>query len=77
MTDTILVTGATGNLGRDVVEALKRKGFRVKAASRHPENIPSVENVEPVRMDYDDPSRCRCVEVRPGRQRYDFIDHNR
>jgi uncharacterized protein YbjT (DUF2867 family) len=56
MTDTILVTGATGNLGRDVVEVLKRKGFRVKAASRHPENIPSAENVEPVRMDYDDPS---------------------
>jgi uncharacterized protein YbjT (DUF2867 family) len=56
MTDTILVTGATGNLGRNVVEAVRRKGFRVKAASRHPENAPSAENVEAVRMDYNNPS---------------------
>ena len=56
MTDTILVTGATGNLGRSVVQALRTTGFRVKAASRHPETIPSAENVEAVRMDYDDPS---------------------
>lgn len=56
MTDTILVTGATGNLGRAVVQAVTRKGFRVKAASRHPETIPLAENVEALRMDYADPS---------------------
>ncbi len=56
MTDTILVTGATGNLGKDVVQALIRKDFRVKAASRHPENVASAENVESVRMDYNAPA---------------------
>lgn len=56
MTDTILVTGATGNLGRALVQAVTSKGFRVKAASRHPETIPLAENVEAVRMDYEDAS---------------------
>jgi len=56
MTDAILVTGATGNLGRDVVEAVRRRGFRVRAASRRPKNILAAENVEAVTMDYDDPS---------------------
>ncbi|MDP2896168.1 MAG: SDR family oxidoreductase [bacterium] len=56
MTDTILVTGATGNLGRSVVQALRTTGFRVKAASRHPETVPLAEHVEAVRMDYTDPS---------------------
>lgn len=56
MTDTILVTGATGNLGRVVVEAVGRKGFRVKAASRRPETIPLAENAEAVRLDYNDSS---------------------
>lgn len=46
---TILVTGATGNLGRAVVSALAAKGFIVKSASRHPQ--PSG-----VRFDYDDPA---------------------
>ena len=33
---TILVTGASGNLGRAAVAALKSAGFSVRAASRHP-----------------------------------------
>jgi uncharacterized protein YbjT (DUF2867 family) len=40
---TILVSGATGTLGRHVVAELLRKGERVRALSRHPEqaNLPA------------------------------------
>ena len=55
MKGTILVTGATGNLGKCVVEAAIAKGFRVKAAARHPEKVPAELNVQPVKMDYGDP----------------------
>ena len=55
MKDTILVTGATGSLGRCVVGAAVKKGFRVRAAARHPENVPAAHNVQPVKMDYNDP----------------------
>jgi uncharacterized protein YbjT (DUF2867 family) len=56
MSKTILVTGATGNLGRAVVKALVAKGFRVKAASRQPEKIAAREGVEAVALDYEAPS---------------------
>src|SRR5512133_1657983 len=46
---TLLVTGATGNLGRAVAGALAAKGFAVLAASRHPQP-------NGVRFDYDDPA---------------------
>lgn len=46
---TILVTGASGNLGRAAVAALKNAGFTVRAASRQPE---TVENS--VLFDYSD-----------------------
>lgn len=36
MEKQILVTGATGNLGGAVVEALRKRGIPVKAASRRP-----------------------------------------
>ena len=46
---TILVTGASGNLGRAAVAALKNAGFTVRAASRQPR---PVENS--VLFDYSD-----------------------
>ena len=46
---TILVTGASGNLGRAAVTALKNAGFTVRAASRQPQ---AVENS--VLFDYTD-----------------------
>jgi uncharacterized protein YbjT (DUF2867 family) len=52
---TILVTGAAGNLGSRVVDVAVTKGFRVKAATRHPEKMSAARNVQPVRMDYADP----------------------
>ena len=46
---TILVTGASGNLGRAAVAALQNAGFTVRAASRRPQ---AAENS--VRFDYSD-----------------------
>lgn len=52
---TILVTGASGSLGRAAVAALTARGFNVRAASRHPQ--PSSDPaVQAVHFDYTDPS---------------------
>ncbi len=56
MTKTILVTGATGHVGGAVVEALAAGGFKVRAATRNPENFQNVPNVTPVKLDYHDPA---------------------
>jgi len=52
--DTILVTGATGNLGNAVVEALLEKGLNVRAATRHTTKIKWTDRVRPVLFDYED-----------------------
>lgn len=52
--DTILVIGATGNIGREVVKALSAAGYQVKAASRSPEKITAAETVSPVRFSFED-----------------------
>jgi uncharacterized protein YbjT (DUF2867 family) len=56
MSKTFLVTGASGQLGHATTQALAARGFRVKAASRHPENLAFGPNVEPIRFDYDTPA---------------------
>jgi len=38
MKETVLVTTATGNIGKPAVEYLLKKGFKVKAASRTPDS---------------------------------------
>lgn len=55
MTRTILVTGATGQVGGAVVKALASEGFNVRAATRSPENYNGVANVIPVKLDYHEP----------------------
>ncbi|MCM2357150.1 MAG: NAD(P)H-binding protein [Geobacteraceae bacterium] len=51
---TILVTGASGSLGRAAVAALTARGFSVRAASRQP--LPAIPPaVHAVRFDYTDP----------------------
>jgi uncharacterized protein YbjT (DUF2867 family) len=55
MKGTILVTGATGNVGKCVVEVAVEKGFRVKAAARHPEKVPAGRNIQTTKLDYEDP----------------------
>jgi uncharacterized protein YbjT (DUF2867 family) len=47
----ILVTGATGNVGRQVVEQLVTAGEPVRALSRHPERAGWPDEVEAVRGD--------------------------
>lgn len=53
----VLVTGATGNVGHAVVDALLRRGAHVRAASSTRERIlPCDPNLESVRLDFWDPS---------------------
>jgi len=52
MEKTVLVTGASGNLGREVVKSLSNKGYRVKAATRDRRKISPSDGVTVVRFDY-------------------------
>jgi uncharacterized protein YbjT (DUF2867 family) len=56
MQKTVLVTGASGNLGREVVKALLDKGYDVKAATRDVRKISTSKSVRAVRFDYAEPS---------------------
>ncbi len=55
MTRTVLVTGASGFLGKHLVGALAKSGWAVRAAARDPEQIPARPQVE--RMALPDLSR--------------------
>lgn len=46
MTRTVLVTGASGFLGRHVVPGLAARGWRVRAAARHPADMLSGPAIE-------------------------------
>ncbi|HEX4231598.1 MAG TPA: NmrA family NAD(P)-binding protein [Bryobacteraceae bacterium] len=52
----IFVTGATGNVGRNVVSILSGTGAPVRALTRHPEAAGLPDSVEVVRGDLSDPS---------------------
>lgn len=60
MSAPILVVGATGNVGRAVVDALRREGLRVRATTRHGENG-DVDGVETVPLDLYDPKTFRAA----------------
>lgn len=53
--DTILVTGATGNVGRHVVSELAQAGLRVRALVRDPSRAALPERVEVVAGDLTKP----------------------
>ena len=53
MAKTILVTGASGNLGSAVVSCLAKKGFTIKAASRKPEELKLPAGAKSIFLDYD------------------------
>lgn len=50
----VTVLGATGKTGQPLVEALAARGVRVRAAVRHPQDVPAAAGVEPVRFDWSD-----------------------
>lgn len=51
----ILVTGATGTVGGEVVRLLARRGERVRAMTREPSKGAALPGVDVVRGDFDDP----------------------
>ena len=56
---TVLVTGATGNVGREVVRALRARGISVRAADRQPTRCAAIfeaDGVTSVRLDLRDSS---------------------
>ena len=55
--DMILVTGASGNVGKHVVRLLSRQGVPVLAASRCPESQQDIHGVEWVRWGFGDDAR--------------------
>jgi uncharacterized protein YbjT (DUF2867 family) len=61
MSKTLLITGASGQLGHATTQALATRGFKVKAASRHPEKLKTASNVEAVLFDYDTPATCQAA----------------
>lgn len=56
MERTVLVTGATGNVGRDVVAALLDGGSAVMAGTRDISKVKPAANLQTVRLDYTDPT---------------------
>ena len=57
MTNSILVVGATGNLGSEVVRQLVSSKNKVRVAVRNPANYPAPSPlVEAIRFDFDDPT---------------------
>jgi uncharacterized protein YbjT (DUF2867 family) len=52
----IFVTGATGNVGRNVVSILSDSGFHVRALTRNPDAAGLPDSVEVVRGDLSNPS---------------------
>lgn len=50
----ILITGATGTIGSEVVRSLATRGEQVRAMTRDPSRIPPLPHVEVMRGDFDD-----------------------
>ena len=61
--NTVLVTGSTGNVGREVVRAARARGLAVRAADRDPARARDVlgGDVAPVRLDFRDPATFACA----------------
>lgn len=58
---TVLVAGATGATGREIVSRLLDKGYTVRAMSRSLERAASLGDVEPIAADTNDPSSLKAA----------------
>lgn len=56
VTGMILITGATGTVGSEVLRILAARGERVRAMTRRPAKVPASAVVDVVRADFDDPA---------------------
>ena len=50
----IALIGATGNAGSQILAELSRRGHSVTAISRHPEKVPALPRVTPLKADAND-----------------------
>ncbi|MBL7500388.1 NAD(P)H-binding protein [Frankia sp. CNm7] len=57
----ILVTGATGTVGREVLRLLVARGAAVRAMTRNPANVPGSLGVDIARADFDDSASLRAA----------------
>ncbi len=55
----ILITGATGAVGSEVVKRLSAAGVPARAVTRRPEKVTPLPHIEFVRGDFDDPTSMR------------------
>ena len=55
MDPKILIIGASGFVGTNLLNAFEKSAVKVRAMTRHPETLIAGENVEVVRADLDDP----------------------
>lgn len=55
----LTVLGATGSIGREIVQQALQRGHTVTALSRHPDRLPDHENLRRVVADVDDPESIR------------------
>ncbi|WP_078310929.1 MULTISPECIES: NAD(P)H-binding protein [unclassified Mycobacterium] len=75
---TILVTGATGNVGRPLVDLLIAAGADVRAVTRHPEHAnfsPQVKTVETARAGLSGATAVFLNSRALGEDLSDFVDH--
>lgn len=49
--ETVIVTGASGGIGGAIVKKLLDMGYQVIGACRHPENLPDLPGLTPLRLD--------------------------
>lgn len=56
MIGVILVTGATGTIGSEVLRLLAARGKAVRAMTRNPAKVTTTSGVEVVQADFDDPA---------------------
>lgn len=74
MSETVLLTGATGFVGRHLRPALEAAGYRVRCTSRDPERAEqAAPDVDWVRLDLDDPASL--APALAGCQRAYFLIH--